>query len=549
MAQVHGRGQKLPDYRAELYEQVVDLLLDHWQKRIVRDARGGQRDEPGLFTQLGVSPETLTNILARVAFQAHDRQEEDPERADRTADISREELREELYAALGSYDKAELAIKYIQDRAGLLQARARSTYTFPHRSFQEYLAALHIGKEANPGETLAERVKRDLVWWREVFLLAAGHQRKTTRNVAELVDWLLPAPPDGAITAAQARLAILAGQTLHETDFSNYTKPEEPLHRFTATFLRVKEWLQAAMPAEAVPLQERAAAGSVLGRLAWPDGKLLDDRKGVGFIIRDRLKIPDIAWGGEVPAGGYTIGGDESAWRSLEEMTVPIDQSYHLARYPVTVAQFDCFAGAEDVDKADWWAGMPDDQKYAAGIRPSRWLNANRPRETVTWYQAVAFCRWLDHHLKSAGLIAEEEEIDLPHEYEWEVAARYAGDGQYDKRSYPWGGERITPEHANYDATGLGETSAVGLFPAGRQPELDLDDLSGNVWEWCRNKYKNPEETAVDDSGDSRALRGGSWSYDQGARARRPATTYNPHHRNDTCGFRLVRRLPSHHDR
>ena len=34
---------------------------------------------------------------------------------------------------------------------------------------------------------------------------------------------------------------------------------------------------------------------------------------------------------------------------------------------------------------------------------------------------------------------------------------------------YPWG-EKLTPDHANYDKTGIGTTTAVGIFPQGRKP-------------------------------------------------------------------------------
>ncbi len=228
-----------------------------------------------------------------------------------------------------------------------------------------------------------------------------------------------------------------------------------------------------------------------------------------------RASLPDIAWGGEVPVGKYIIGGDSEARDSFPAQTISIAGPYRLAKYPVTNAQFDCFINAPDVDDPRWWRGMPKNEKYKKNVSTPRWSGPNRPREWVTWYQAIAFCRWLDHHLKAAGTISASEEIDLPHEFEWEVAVRYAGNGRVDNRIYPWGDE-ITPQHANYDETSLKETSDVGRFPAGRQPVLDLYDMSGNVWEWCRNKYRKPEDTRVDESGDSRALRGGSWGHYRG---------------------------------
>ncbi len=523
LVQTYFRGI-LPEQRARLYKACVDTLLWRWQRR-----KEGTSEEalPAVLAELGVDYGELERLLWEIGWKAHEGARSRAE----TADISREEVLTIAQRNLGSLAKAAAFIEYTEQRAHILIGRGgqeMDMYTFPHRTLQEFLAACHLTKQRKMGRKMRELCAEGDMW-REVLNLAVGTLVFNNNDIvpaldaiAELVQQNVPAWDD----ENGWRRVWMAGELCAIVGQEAAQKDEEG----ALLLPLLRRQLSALLAAGVLKAAERHEAANALAQLG-------DDRKGVGFIIRDRLKIPDIAWGGEVPAGAYTIGGDESAWRSLEEMTVPIDRSYHLARYPVTVAQFDCFAGAEDVDKADWWAGMPDDQKYAAGIRPSRWLNANRPRETVTWYQAVAFCRWLDHHLKLAGLIAEEDEIDLPREFEWEAAARYAGDGQTDKRSYPWGGERITPEHANYDATGLGETSAVGLFPAGRQPELDLDDLSGNVWEWCRSKYKNPEETAVDDSGDSRALRGGSW-YDDQEFARAAYRSYDyPHYRYDSLRF------------
>jgi formylglycine-generating enzyme required for sulfatase activity len=40
--------------------------------------------------------------------------------------------------------------------------------------------------------------------------------------------------------------------------------------------------------------------------------------------------------------------------------------------------------------------------------------------------------------------------------------------------------------------------------------------MTGNIWEWCLNKYKHPEQIEPDTSGDWRVLRGGSWVHDPG---------------------------------
>jgi formylglycine-generating enzyme required for sulfatase activity len=65
-------------------------------------------------------------------------------------------------------------------------------------------------------------------------------------------------------------------------------------------------------------------------------------------------------------------------------------------------------------------------------------------------------------------------------------------------------------------------------------------DMLGNIWEWCLNKDDGPEDTAIDKSGDSRALRGGSW-YD-GPGSARAALRYGllPDGRSGGRGFRVV---------
>ncbi|MBK8430830.1 MAG: SUMF1/EgtB/PvdO family nonheme iron enzyme [Chloroflexi bacterium] len=139
-------------------------------------------------------------------------------------------------------------------------------------------------------------------------------------------------------------------------------------------------------------------------------------------------------------------------------------------------------------------------------------LYANHPRETVSWYQAVAFTRWLSDKLGY--------EVRLPHEHEWEVAAKYQHG-----RTYPWGEDEFDSTKANTAEGGLGQTTAVGLYPTGRQSTLDLYDLSGNVLEWCQNKYNDPTQDEVDDSGDSAVCAAGrGYRFNHRARRLAPST-------------------------
>jgi formylglycine-generating enzyme required for sulfatase activity len=257
----------------------------------------------------------------------------------------------------------------------------------------------------------------------------------------------------------------------------------------------------------------RSRAASAIGRLG-------DPRPGVGLV--KETKLPDIVFGGLISAGKFKLG------ETGAEMV--IEQNYRLARYPVTVAQYQAFVEG---------GGYEDDGSPEAAARLGRWWTPeglawkreneisgpenyapvfqtpNHPRVGVSWFEAVAFCRWLS---EKTGQF-----IRLPREVEWERAARGP-----EGREYPWGGEKDLLPRCNMDETGIESTSAVGLFPLGDTPaegggELGLADMAGNVWEWCQTKYRSfgdhvePAEDEKLEGDEGRALRGGSWGDSAGS--------------------------------
>ncbi len=127
-------------------------------------------------------------------------------------------------------------------------------------------------------------------------------------------------------------------------------------------------------------------------------------------------------------------------------------------------------------------------------------------------------------------------EIRLPHEYEWEVAARGT-----DGRTYSYRGD-FDPTKANTGKTGIERTSAVGIFPDGVSP-CGAFDMTGNVWEWCLNRYKDHD--ADDLSGtDTRALRGGSWDLNRDFARAAYRNYFSPYGRYDGFGFRVALVVP-----
>src|SRR5690606_8154589 len=91
------------------------------------------------------------------------------------------------------------------------------------------------------------------------------------------------------------------------------------------------------------------------------------------------------------------------------------------------------------------------------------------PVQCVTWYEAVAYTRWLS---EQSGLV-----IRLPTEAEWEKAARSPS-----ARIFPWGNH--PPQQAQANLAGAEDRFAtaapVGSFPAGAS-EYGVLDMIGNV--------------------------------------------------------------------
>lgn len=250
-------------------------------------------------------------------------------------------------------------------------------------------------------------------------------------------------------------------------------------------------------------------------RRAWIGDRLaeiVDPRSGIGMR---KDTTPDIAW--------VAIPGGKAGPRGEARVS-----PFHMARFLVTNAQFQAFVDAADgYRNPDWWKDMPENVND--GPRTPRWPEPNRPRETVSWYEAVAFCRWLSRRL---GF-----EVRLPTESEWQQAATGGDSGNI----YPWGGE-WNAERCNTLESGLNRTVAVGLYPASTNTQ-GVYDLFGNLWEWCLNMYDRYGYTAVDSSNASRGLHGGSWDI-VGNSDRAYYRYYAPYARSDSNGFRVVYEPP-----
>jgi formylglycine-generating enzyme required for sulfatase activity len=161
----------------------------------------------------------------------------------------------------------------------------------------------------------------------------------------------------------------------------------------------------------------------------------------------------------------------------------------------------------------------------------------------VSWYEATAFCRWLDAQFRDQGLLPAGWRVSLPTEEQWERAARGT-----DGREYPWEGE-FRSGLANIDETwgDVGPATWAALLrlestPTGRRRAVRWTWRA--MWEWCRNEYEQPERCG--DVGDSsRVVRGGSW-FDVSDVCRAAFRSGGaPDYRDVDLGFGCVARPPS----
>jgi len=226
-----------------------------------------------------------------------------------------------------------------------------------------------------------------------------------------------------------------------------------------------------------------------------------------------------------IPAGRFPMGSP------LTEKDRGIDEN---APFAVRLTK-GFYIGATEVTQAEFEAAM------GPGVNPSEDREPQGPVESVSWYDAVAFCRKLTEMERRSGNLKEGEEYRLPTEAEWEYACRAGTETAYSFGDDPEGLE----DHARFGKGG------AGMVASGEPNPWGLYDMYGNVEEWCADWYdrSSPGEPVDDpkgpESGTRRVIRGGSFHSEAKECRSAARASQGPEDRDNSTGFRIVRTIRS----
>ncbi len=375
---------------------------------------------------------------------------------------------------------------------------------------------LSVGLEIAGGDGEALRA------WRDMLLYSASVDLiyRITPSTDDS-DWLTPAleqiREDLGLLVAHTQVAWWSGAELDDPRAVEYALRDFDRRLHLSPSVEEREWLTALSQLFATeqpgPLREAAILATLGQTPGGPSGREL-----VWIVPEAPAEVPPwVPALVAVPAGPFLMGSSDADQLANDNekpqhtLTLP---DYWIGQTEVSNAQFRPFVEGDGYTNRDYWT--TDGWAWKEKLRrtqpyywdDAQWNGDEQPVVGVSWYEAVAYVRWL-----SAQTV---HPFRLPTEAEWEKAARGS-----DGRIWPWG-NRWAAGRANTAEAGLNQTTAVGQYPEGASPYGALD-MAGNVYEWCATAWQKPypytveEEwtTAYLERDEFRVLRGGSWYNEQ----------------------------------
>ncbi len=246
------------------------------------------------------------------------------------------------------------------------------------------------------------------------------------------------------------------------------------------------------------------------------------------------------------PPGTFVMGSpvtEEDLREDEVQHEVSLTQGFWMAKTETTQAQWEALIGDN----------------------PSHFKGKNLPVESVSWDEAQAFAAALTVRLRLEGKLDPGWEFRLPTEAQWEYACRagtvtayFTGNREQDMGKAGWyagnAGEGSSKFKEWLQSLPLIGSWYKGGSASGSEPKhvggkaenaFGLQDMHGNVWEWCKDWYgPYPEEAVVDPmgppAGDGRVARGGYWGLTAAGCRSALRGRCKPEYRGDDLGFRVA---------
>jgi formylglycine-generating enzyme required for sulfatase activity/energy-coupling factor transporter ATP-binding protein EcfA2 len=517
IAAMHYARNSLPHRRVELYDQCTLALCGEWDQ-----AKPGPAAKSNQWYHQDslMSASTRRIQLEYVAEYLQDKGH--PEAG--VAELARWLAQcSPPFQSDDGEQAAEVFLRGIAMRGGILEAHHNQRYGFAYPVFQSYLCARRIARNPQRMQELLNHSGDP--HWRSTIRLVAGHLSSADPERAQaIIEAVLAAgEPD---VAGQARTAASGARAEAEEMWS------------TADSLRIAAYSPAAtlLAGECIEDSDRSGLGAPLQQRVCldltkmlTDGSLTESARCRAGLLLGNLD-------GAMPDHESVVIPAKTVWigSSRHPNELPVHEvelaSFRLARYPVTNQDYARFIADEGYRQSRVWTEAGWSWRESGQVsQPFHWddpkfCNPRQPVVGVSWFEAMAYATWSGAR--------------LPTEAEWEGALACPPDWPW-----PWG-EEFRPGACNTAMSGLGKPSPVGMYPESRSSE-GTDDMLGNVWEWCSSRYRPyPYESGStrEEAGgeDARVLRGGSW-YGPAEEARPAERRWlHPGARQFNFGFRLA---------
>jgi formylglycine-generating enzyme required for sulfatase activity len=511
--------EKTPERnRARLYDQIFELLME-----------GKHRRTPEPMD----AQEVTRGVLRRLAYgMTSDNRDAEPLTVleGRLLEEELDPLRKKLDRRPRWRHSLRRFFTDLAERTGILGPHdgEDADWRYWHRTFREALTAERLeeittkeGTESVLAQAGGITAEEDASRWAEPFALLTGRVEEPDRLVRELVEANRPLGLR-ALSSARTLQADTVPEILGLTgDVEDRAKVYQELPRLLPD--------GHSLLALVDRLRSETRNGNDLFWLDWivrqvgeGDSGLKSEADALLARFFDHIPAPpvelftqvdtphdgQVALWREIPAGEFWMGSREGAEGADEDEhprhRVEVASSYRMAAVSVTREQYAAF----DPEHTSYeFSDVPEGERI------------HHPVNQVTWYAAVAFCRWLSQALpETAG-------ARLPIEAEWEYACRAGTETAY------WNGdsEQQLEQVGWYDENSEGRTHRVGEKPAN---PWGLYDVHGNVFDWTLSAWtddyserkdgvvEDPAVVTVDDEvgddpgGGRRVIRGGSYARD-----------------------------------